>query len=265
MSNPVPPPPTDAFAAPAFAAPGAETASAPLAQLHGPFCCFCGSVPAVETTVRGHQGFVVLMRFLKLRGPFCRDCGLATVRRMTSKSLWQGWWGIGSLLINPITMLSNLGAWSAVRRLPAPLPGAPRTPMPVGRPLWQRVEILGLLLPVLLVSALVWNGGHSWRDTGSGPAPTRVNVSPYPAPTSSAADPANVKVGDCLHQAGSSTRAFIVVVDCRAANADSKVVGRSTSTADDACDAYPESDNRLVRDSGAHPVTLCLVALHNSV
>ncbi|MGX4733892.1 LppU/SCO3897 family protein [Kitasatospora griseola] len=283
MSNPVPPPPADAFAAPAYAAPGAETtasyaapgaegaaayaapgaeaAAAPQPQFHGPFCRFCGSVPAVEATVRGHQGFIVLMRFLKLRGPFCRDCGLASVRRMTSNSLWQGWWGIGSMLINPITMLSNLGAWSKVRRLPAPLPGAPATPMPVGRPLWKRVEILGLLLPVLLISALVWNGGHSWSDTGSGPTPTRVYLSPYPTPTSSAVDPANVKVGDCLHQVGGSTRTFIVVVDCGASNADSKVVGRSTATTDDVCDAYPDSDSRLVRESGSHPVTLCLVKL----
>ncbi|MFI9784190.1 hypothetical protein ACIHEI_11905 [Kitasatospora sp. NPDC051984] len=217
----------------------------------------------MEATVRGHQGFIVLMRFLKLRGPFCRDCGLASVRRMTSNSLWQGWWGIGSMLINPITMLTNLGAWSKVRRLPPPLPGAPGTPMPVGRPLWQRVQILGLLLPVLLIAALVWNGGHSWRDGATGPAPVRVHVSSYPTPTatSSVADPANVKAGDCLRTVGGSTRTFIVVVDCGAKDADSKVVGRSSSTADDACDAFPESDNMLVRKDSPNPVTLCLVKL----
>ncbi|MGW4378267.1 LppU/SCO3897 family protein [Kitasatospora sp. NPDC004531] len=257
MPTSVPPPPADPFAAPA----GAETPATPQDHFGGPFCRFCGSVPAVQATVRGHQGFIVMMRFLKLHGPFCRDCGLASVRRMTSNSLWQGWWGIASLVINPFTMLSNLLAWSAIRRLPAPLPGAPGVPAPPGRPLWQRVQILGLLLPVVLVSALVWNGGHSWRDTGSGPAPTRINVSPYPTPTSSVADPANVRAGDCVRQVGSSSHTFLVVVDCAAPNADAKVVGRSSSTADDACDAFPESDSALVRKDGPNPVTLCLVKL----
>jgi hypothetical protein len=263
VPTPVPPPPADAFAPPAGAAPGAETASAPQDPFGGPFCRFCGSVPAAHATVRGHQGFIVVMRFLKLHGPFCRDCGLAAVRRMTANSLWQGWWGFASLLINPFTMLSNLKAWSTIRRLPAPLPGAPGIPTPPGRPLWQRVQILGLLLPVLLISALAWNGGHSLRS-GSGPAPVRVNVSPYPypTPTSSVADPANVKAGDCLHQVGNSARTYVVVVDCTAANADAKVVGRSSSTSDDACDAFPDSDSMLVRKDGPHPVTLCLQALH---
>ncbi|MFD7640665.1 hypothetical protein ACFV4P_08420 [Kitasatospora sp. NPDC059795] len=239
--------------------PGAEGAVGPQGPFAGPFCRFCGSVPAVEATVRGHQGIVVIMRFLKLGGPFCRDCGLATVRRMTARSMWQGWWGFASMVINPITMLYNLAAWSKIRRLPAPLPGAPGTPAAPGRPLWQRAEVLGLLLPVLLVSALVWNGGHSWRDTGSGPAPTRIDVSPYPTPTSSVADPATIKAGDCVRQTGSSSRTFLVVVDCAAPNADAKVVGRSSSTADDACDAFPESDSALVRKDGPNPVTLCLV------
>ncbi len=72
-------------------------------------CRFCGGYPAVEATVRGHQGLIIIMRFLKLQGPFCRTCGIASVRDMTAKSLWQGWWGIGSAIINPITMLLNIG------------------------------------------------------------------------------------------------------------------------------------------------------------
>lgn len=55
-------------------------------------CQVCGAWPAAHATVRGHQGIVVLMRFLSVRGPFCRDCGLSTYRRMSSDTLWQGWW-----------------------------------------------------------------------------------------------------------------------------------------------------------------------------
>lgn len=91
----------------------------------GPCCRFCGSTPAVNVTVRGHQGFLVMMRFLSLPGPFCRSCGEAAVRRMNLKSLWQGWWGLASLVINPVTMLVNLATLSRIRKLPAPVPPAP--------------------------------------------------------------------------------------------------------------------------------------------
>src|SRR5690349_5367533 len=50
-------------------------------------CRFCGCVPAANVTFRGHQGMIVIMRFLRLEGPFCRDCGLSTFRRMTSRTL----------------------------------------------------------------------------------------------------------------------------------------------------------------------------------
>ena len=53
-------------------------------------CRICGALPVADTKVRGHQGMVLLMRFLSRQGPFCRDCGLATVREMTASTLWQG-------------------------------------------------------------------------------------------------------------------------------------------------------------------------------
>jgi hypothetical protein len=81
-------------------------------------CRFCGGYPAADATVRGHQGLLVLMRFLKLDGPFCRFCGIESVRQMTSKSLWQGWWGIASSIINPVTMLMNIGPMQKFKKLP---------------------------------------------------------------------------------------------------------------------------------------------------
>ena len=76
-------------------------------------CRFCGCVPAVETTFRGHQGFLVVMRFLSVPGPFCRDCGLATFRTMTSRTLVQGWYGYGSLIITPIMSVEFPNWWNA--------------------------------------------------------------------------------------------------------------------------------------------------------
>src|SRR5262249_57864366 len=90
---------------------------APAGPTRGPGpheCRLCGSVPASDVTFRGHQGMLVIMRFLHTRGPFCRDCGLATFRSMTGKTLWQGWWGYLSLVITPITVLINLARPSRV-------------------------------------------------------------------------------------------------------------------------------------------------------
>lgn len=52
-----------------------------------PGCQFCGAQPAVQATVRGHQGIIYVMRFLSRRGTFCRSCGLATYREMSAKTL----------------------------------------------------------------------------------------------------------------------------------------------------------------------------------
>jgi hypothetical protein len=125
----------------------------------GPQCRFCGCVPAVETTFRGHQGMLVLMRFLSMEGPFCRDCGLATFRHMTSRTLVQGWWGYASFVITPIVVLINLARHGKVASLPAPRPmpgGQSRRPMDPGSALLARpMTIIGLAIPFLLFLVLV--------------------------------------------------------------------------------------------------------------
>ncbi|WKD35853.1 LppU/SCO3897 family protein [Streptomyces xanthophaeus] len=113
-------------------------------------CRLCGAWPAAHATVRGHQGLIVLMRFLSLRGPFCRDCGLATYRRMSSDTLWQGWWGPLSVFITPVTLLMNLGPRAAFRKL-APPAGGHRPALDPGKPMWRRGPVLLFLAPVLLV------------------------------------------------------------------------------------------------------------------
>ncbi|GAA3289530.1 hypothetical protein Dvina_22585 [Dactylosporangium vinaceum] len=122
---------------------------APLVQ-----CRFCGSVPAASVKFRGHQGMIVLMRFLSLDGPFCRDCGLSTFRSMTAKTLVQGWWGYASFIITPITVLINVVKRDKVASLPAPQPspyGGSRQPMDPGKPLLQRpMAIIGLGIPLAL-------------------------------------------------------------------------------------------------------------------
>jgi uncharacterized protein YjhX (UPF0386 family) len=129
------------------------------AQLAVTACRMCGSVPAADVKFRGHQGFIVLMRFLSLDGPFCRDCGLATFRSMTSKTLVQGWYGYASFIITPITVLMNIARRGKVAGLPAPHPNpyAPsRPPMAPGPRLLERpMTWIGLVIPFALIVLLI--------------------------------------------------------------------------------------------------------------
>lgn len=121
---------------------------------NGVYCAYCGSMPAARVDIRGHRGFVIFMQFLKSPGPFCRDCGLATYRRMTVESMWIGWWGFLSAVVNPVTMLINLGSRSTLTKLPPPIPGGPRIPMQPGKPLFHRAEFL-LAAALILVGPII--------------------------------------------------------------------------------------------------------------
>jgi hypothetical protein len=165
--------PAPAYAAPAYPAPNSvgqnfggqpvsPAAQMPMAapgQLPMVSCRFCGSVPAVATTFRGHQGMIVLMRFLRTEGPFCRDCGLGTFRHMTSRTLVQGWYGYGSFVITPITVVINLFKRNKVASLPAPQPnpyGPSRQPMNPGPRLLARpMTWLGLCIPVIVAGIIL--------------------------------------------------------------------------------------------------------------
>jgi hypothetical protein len=194
-------------------------------------CRFCGGYPAVDATVRGHQGMIILMRWLKLQGPFCRTCGIASVRDMTSKSLWQGWWGIGSAIINPIIMLTNIGPMQKFKSLPEPAPG-PGRPMDPGKPLFQRPVILGLLIPVAVLALIVFANLNSTS---------------------------NADVGQCVQNKGTSTNPNVKVVDCGSADAEYKIVGKIDDSTDDTqCEQFAGSEASYVYERGSTKYTLCL-------
>jgi hypothetical protein len=96
---------------------------------------------------------LVVMRFLKVRGLFCRTCGIAVHREMTTKTLWQGWWGIGSFVIAPVTVIFNLVARVRFGRMTPPTNGL-RPPLDPGKPVIRRVGALGVFAPFLIVGAL---------------------------------------------------------------------------------------------------------------
>ncbi|GAA2481443.1 hypothetical protein [Winogradskya humida] len=180
MSHPVPPAqpqpellygaPTDFGAAAPAAVPhtpapyseapyAAQQAQVPNGHFAVTACRMCGSVPAAPVTFRGHQGFIIFMRFLSAEGPFCRDCGLATFRSMTSRTLVQGWYGWASFIITPITVLINLVKRGKVANLGVPQPnpfGPSRPPMNPGKRLLLRpMTIIGLAIPVALLIVLI--------------------------------------------------------------------------------------------------------------
>lgn len=125
---------------------------------HGPGCQVCGAAPAAAMTIRGHQGMLVMMRFLRRQGTFCRTCGLALFRKMQSDTMVQGWWGMASVLITPLTLLINLFTLSRIRALPASSAPVLRPSLDPGRPVLARpaglvglVPLLGFALLMLLV------------------------------------------------------------------------------------------------------------------
>jgi hypothetical protein len=132
-----------------------RSVQADFSTANGIYCCVCGATPAVRTSIRSHRGFFMYMRFITEPGPFCRDCGTATYRRLTVESAVFGWYGAISVVANPVIMLQNIAAAKRVRRLPAPIPGGPRAPLDPGKPVWRRMGMLGLLIPVVLVPLLV--------------------------------------------------------------------------------------------------------------
>ncbi|MCL1871863.1 MAG: hypothetical protein FWF90_15815 [Promicromonosporaceae bacterium] len=178
------------------------------------------------------------MRFVRLDGPFCRRCGIATVRDMTAKSLVQGWWGYASSVINPITMLLNVGPMLKFKRLPEPEAGY-REPLHLGKPLFRRPEILGLLVPVAVVALIV-------------------------AAVVSSTDHRAV-AGACIVNRGTDDAPQIAVVDCGGDEAAYRIVGRVDGVADDSqCDQFRDAVATYTQEADSATYTLCLAPVGNA-
>ncbi|MFD7613838.1 hypothetical protein [Streptomyces sp. NPDC059828] len=169
----------------------------------GTGCRVCGGMPAVRATVRGHQGFLVIMRFLSLNGPFCRDCGLSAVREMSANTLWQGWWGPLSAVITPFTLLTNLAPWSSLRKLPAPSGGF-RPPLDPGKSLPRRPVALVFLVLMALIPAAI-TALVTLSLVIGGERPTQLSV------------------GDCVRNAAEWPELSLRTADCGTSEAEYKV------------------------------------------
>jgi hypothetical protein len=103
----------------------------------------CGSLPAVEVTLRRQIGRGIRRRQRTASGPMCRRCGLALFRRMTDRSLTSGWWGVPAVFTNLAVLAGNLSARRRLTPLAEPVrpagADAPRTqPLQPGPPLLAR-------------------------------------------------------------------------------------------------------------------------------
>ncbi|MFC5890834.1 hypothetical protein RMN57_20035 [Kitasatospora sp. CM 4170] len=263
----------------------------------GPVCRFCGGFPAVDTTVRGHQGIIIVMRFLKQPGPFCRTCGTAVVRDMSARTLVQGWWGYLSSIITPITLLRNLAAHNKIKDLPPPAPGTHGPQLDPGVPLTKRPHMLMLLLPVLSITSfiiLVTTGallGATDHDSRpyrpiSLPSPTAVTFPPIPSfsmppipeittpgaakpsapavPSTVPSDIDRAKAGDCLRNENGTSATHdpnprITMLPCSDSRAQYKVLRKLLATSDDkGCDNVPESDSSYTRTSSSEALSYVL-------
>ncbi|MGQ5649491.1 LppU/SCO3897 family protein [Streptomyces sp. NPDC003343] len=189
-------------------------------------------MPALKATVRGHQGMLVIMRLLKVRGLFCRTCGIAVHREMTTKTLWQGWWGIASFVIAPVTLIINLVARVRFGRMTPPVNGL-RPPLDPGKPVIRRVGALGVFAPFLIVGALAI--GAELDDSAN-----------------------TAKVGACMHISGTESAPEATVVDCGSTEAQFKVAERYEGS-DAHCDRTVYSE--YAEYGGQGSFTLCLTPL----
>ncbi|MEX5634372.1 LppU/SCO3897 family protein [Parafrankia sp. FMc2] len=169
------------------------------------------------------------MRFLAERGPFCRTCGTALLRAMTARTLWQGWWGIGSLLITPVVLCLNLTSRSKIAKLPPPgPPWAPRPPEQ--RPLTRRPEVLGLLVPLAVVGVLI--AAVAMSQPGAGQA----------------------RSGDCVRRDGDD----IAVVECASPDAQYVVLTRIDGRSDALCDLWARTTASYTQTGPGTDFVLCL-------
>ncbi|GAB2626741.1 hypothetical protein GCM10027168_68080 [Streptomyces capparidis] len=210
-------------------------------------CLVCGGAPAIHDTVRGHQGLIVLMRFLRAEGAFCRTCGIATYRDMTARTLLAGWWGPLSCLITPVTVLLNLAPRARFGALPPPT-GGWRPPLDPGKPLPARGPALLFLVTAALAVAAVLGllvvGITSGGDEDPAGPPAR---------------PVALSVGDCVRNAtGTWAKQDLRVVDCASDEAEYRVTRELLAEGDECADGEYYSNAGHASDGVS---SVCLRAL----
>ncbi|MFI6341091.1 hypothetical protein [Streptomyces sp. NPDC050535] len=170
-SQPAPRPPSDDDGLPPYTAPAWYTRRIPVGPdrpdatpipwyavgqgTPPPQCHICLAQPVAVKEIRSHTGLVFWGRTRTIAEPLCRQCGIALVRTMTTRTLWQGWWGVLSLLFHtPAALAQNSAAYRQFRDLPASLPPPGRRSLALGKPVLRRPQAYVALLPLAGTLAL---------------------------------------------------------------------------------------------------------------
>lgn len=157
-------------------------------------CEFCGSSPTAKVSLRRQVGMLVQRNVESLDGHMCRDCGTATYRSMTNRTLITGWWSPIGMFANLLHVLRNVRSGRRLARLDeprrteasdaAPLDG----PMDPGKRLRSRSGpwVAAALWSVVMFGAISATLGTATRDdTGT-------------ITRGGSLDVAELQVGDCF-------------------------------------------------------------------
>lgn len=172
-------------------------------------CQLCGWRPAAFASFERQVGMVLARRRHSMMGRFCRDCGVATFRSMTNRTLLLGWWGVWAFFANFGILLGNLKSRRQVASLAPPVPDshAPSTPLlaPLdpGKPLPQRAGAvaIGVLIIVATMAGVVEQSNEAARaESGDVSRGGELDVF-------------DLQVGDCFNSAAAGNTAEIAEVE----------------------------------------------------
>jgi hypothetical protein len=127
----------------------------PVPPLHA--CQVCGGLPAAHVDIRSHRGLLVWMQWETISAWCCAICGIAFIRKMTTQTLWQGWWSVLSLIGAPLALLNNLVAYRRLRKLTLAAPAFDRVQADLGKPVLARPAAYVALVPLSWATWLFTN------------------------------------------------------------------------------------------------------------
>ena len=92
------------------------------------FCQCCGiEAPTKKTAFYQNIGALVMRFSQSVEGNLCKDCIHKNFWKMTSTTLFLGWWGTISFIITPFLLLNNIGRYLMALPMP-PVPSDASVP-----------------------------------------------------------------------------------------------------------------------------------------
>ncbi len=89
------------------------------------FCQSCGiEAPTKKTAFYQNIGALVMRFSQSVEGNLCKNCIHKSFWKMTTTTLFLGWWGTISLLVTPFFLLNNIGRYLMALPMPPVPPDA---------------------------------------------------------------------------------------------------------------------------------------------